>query len=170
MKKINMIISILGLLFASVSYGSTYAGISFGETDLDVKGVDDTSGTSLFLGHNLTSNLAIELSVNDWGSSSDSLFKEEYDSVDFGFVVKNNITENVDLLAGIGIASWDLDGIDKFDGTSYGVSSSDLYYSLGFGFKVSEANMRFIYKRYDLNYDGASLDPYNLSIGAFINF
>jgi len=164
MKKINMIISILGLLFASVSYGSTYAGISFGETDLDVQGTDDTSGTSLFLGHNLTSNLAIELSVNDWGSSSGSSYREEYDSVDFGFVVKNNITENVDFLAGVGISAWDVDG------SSYGVNSSDLYYSLGFGFKVSEANMRFIYKRYDLNYDGDGLDPYNLSIGAFINF
>lgn len=170
MKKINMMISILGLLFASVSYGSTYAGISLGQTDLDVQGVDDTSSASLFLGHNLTSNLAIELSVNDWGSSSNSLYRQDYDSVDFGFVVKSNIVENVNFLAGVGISAWDTDLIDKYDGSSDGVNSSDLYYSLGFDVKVSEANLRFIYKRYDLNYEGDGLDPYNLSIGAFINF
>lgn len=169
MLKQSLLFSGLFLSVSAFAQGG-YAGLSVGQADVDVAGIDDANTGTLLVGYKQSDNLSFEAGYTYFGEFNDSYFSDyavEIGGLHFSAIGSLPVNESVSLFAKGGMLLWTADVTENGRQVANTEDGNDLL--IGFGISA-QLNPRLSvvgeYQTVDIN----EADVSNLSIGARYHF
>ena len=169
--KICRLISVLMLFslitlttpFVSAAEPGWYFGAGIGNSDPDVGGLDDDTGTKFFAGYNLDGTWGLEGGFVDLGDFDVDFFPGSVEVDGFQFAGVGNLpVAEVSLFGKVGLYRWDAEAniagtpIDDDDGI-------DVMWGFGIAFDIAENWLiRGEWERFDI--DGDDVDMLSVSV------
>lgn len=170
----GLLMAIFSVFSVTNASAAGYVGGGFGKTDYDAdwSTFDDPIGIELFAGADVSYNLAFEVSLIDFGESSDGIPPEwhiEASTIAVGGVLMAPINPNAEVLVKVGFHMWDYKYTEDFPAFKFEDDGTDIFYGFGAAFKVNPVfKIGLRYMIYPMEVGGVDFDIKQFSLnGAF---
>ena len=172
-KTLIALFSSAAILISHSVFADLYIGGAIGDADYNNDLTDNS--LSLVIGYDVSDFVAIEFSYVDAGSATGPLplFDDEItantSTVATSVVFEKSITDQLSVIANVGLHVWEVDVTTNFNGTN-SVNGTDLTYGVGSEFDITDGISALVkWQRYAVELYGESEEIEDVSVGVRIN-